>query len=528
MEKFFEKKTLIFLFFLIVAFLIYSPMINGPFLFDDIHAIARNSYIPHFSNFFKFFTLTIFAGSPVDVGLDFSFYRPLQMIFHSFAYQISGLNPWFYHVMQVFIHCINALLLYAFIKKFKISSSAAFLGALLFLVHPVNVEAVSFISGLSDPLLMFFFLCGFNIYIDLNSEHKILKSLAVIFLMLLGLFTKEYGVMFAPFLTLITLYFKNPEVKKVRLAILISVWILTFVYIILKFHYMPNNEGLYVGTMYKNHLWVRLLTFISNLKEYFVLFFFPLHLYHSRPGDVYTDFSHFKTVFGTLFFVLTFAAGIWGIFKNKLIAFCVFWFYGAFVPYSGVYPINYTYLEHWMYFPIIAPLILISYFYDKIKYKKVFLSVFFIIILLFCTRVIIRNYDWGNEERFYRMLLKENPNSINGLRNLGAYYIRYGYPKQAFPYIIRAIQVGDNDPTVLNDLASAYLGIFDYKKAEELYLEALKLNPKITISLYALEEIYKKTNMPNRRQYVQTLIRRTNAGIFSTKEEINEISRIEG
>jgi hypothetical protein len=88
-------------------------------------------------------------------------YIPLTMITYTLAYHAAGVDPQFFHAVNIFIHLANVLLVFWLIyllsrKKLLVASIVA----LLFGIHPMHVESVAWVSELKDVLYGFFFIAG--------------------------------------------------------------------------------------------------------------------------------------------------------------------------------------------------------------------------------------------------------------------------------------------------------------------------------------------------------------------------------
>ena len=126
-----------------LALVIYGPALHGPFISDDALFLVGNP-----------FTATL---SPENVLVMFdpwgeartaSNYAPLHLLASALELRIFGDDTLGYHVVNVLIHALNAALLFRLLLTSRLPPALAALGALFFLVHPANVEAVAWISQL--------------------------------------------------------------------------------------------------------------------------------------------------------------------------------------------------------------------------------------------------------------------------------------------------------------------------------------------------------------------------------------------
>ncbi len=125
---------------------VYANSLNG-FVNDDEIIIESNPTTHH-------------LGSIGDVVFSLDVikpcYRPLNRASYLIDYRLFGHNPMWFHAVNIFIHLMNALLLYLIARRLFQDRNAALFAALLFAIHPANTEAVNFISARhSLPALCF-------------------------------------------------------------------------------------------------------------------------------------------------------------------------------------------------------------------------------------------------------------------------------------------------------------------------------------------------------------------------------------
>ena len=148
---------------LFLVFLSYVPALSGGFVFDDGHMVVSNilirsvKYIPHF------FKGEVTSYLPQPKGM----FRPLLMLTFMLNYFISGLSPWSYHLLNILLHLANVYLFFLLFCLLFPEADRRLLVAFAFLfgVHPVNTEAVAYISSRSDLLASFFLLLAWVKYI---------------------------------------------------------------------------------------------------------------------------------------------------------------------------------------------------------------------------------------------------------------------------------------------------------------------------------------------------------------------------
>ncbi len=137
----------------------YLPGMRGGFVFDDETLIGNNPRINS-------------AGGLERIWFSIEEYEYYPLSYSSFwlEWRLWGNNPTLYHVTNLALHVAAALLIWAVLSELSIPG--AYLAALLFAVHPVNVEAVAWISQRRSVLAMVFFLLSALWYLRRGGEKQ--------------------------------------------------------------------------------------------------------------------------------------------------------------------------------------------------------------------------------------------------------------------------------------------------------------------------------------------------------------------
>jgi protein O-mannosyl-transferase len=144
------KNRFVVYFFLVVGIFVYGNALFGPFLFDDNTFIENNTHIKSLYEAGSIYTNSTTAGA--GIARD-NFYRPNQQFIYAILYSIVGLSPFLFHFVCVLFHILNAFLVFLLFTKLGLSRKVSLFGATVFILHPVLSQAVSYVSGLSEPLV---------------------------------------------------------------------------------------------------------------------------------------------------------------------------------------------------------------------------------------------------------------------------------------------------------------------------------------------------------------------------------------
>jgi protein O-mannosyl-transferase len=168
-----DKYLIAFIF--ILALITYGNSLFNGFVLDDIGQIVQNPNIQSLTNFFGFFSGGTFYA-PGAANLAGIYYRPILSLAFAINYAIWNQNAFGFHLFSVLLHATNASLLYLLFKKllnlenYRYSNPMSFLLSIIFLVHPVNTEAISYISSVQEPLFIFFLLSALYLTISWLKE----------------------------------------------------------------------------------------------------------------------------------------------------------------------------------------------------------------------------------------------------------------------------------------------------------------------------------------------------------------------
>jgi len=155
MTNFLQRAWLPQLVLAAVAIVVYAASISNDFVyFDDDKAILYNAALQN-PSLSKFFT-----------GQNLGMYAPISWIAYWVGHGISGKEAWGYHLLGMLLHALNAAMVFAFLKRLTGRDWAAFFAALLFVVHPMQVEAVSWAAALSTVLFSSFYLGSLLAYLQ--------------------------------------------------------------------------------------------------------------------------------------------------------------------------------------------------------------------------------------------------------------------------------------------------------------------------------------------------------------------------
>ena len=270
---------------IIIGFVVFFNGFFNSFVGDDLGQIVGNIFIHSIGNIFTFFTggKVFYSSLQSLIGI---YYRPLYFSYYSIIYYFAGANAFFFHFVQLVLHITNTVLLFFLFKSFFKKQIALFL-ALVFLIHPINSEAVLYIADANDILFFFF---GIIALLILQKYHSAKTLFIASLFILLSLFSKESGVLFL----LITVIYISIFDKKKFLSVLFANIVVFIVYMLLRLHAI--GIGSYPSSAPISNLSIgeRMINIPSIIFFYLETFFLPVNLASSYQWTyVAIDINHF-------------------------------------------------------------------------------------------------------------------------------------------------------------------------------------------------------------------------------------------
>ncbi len=503
--------TLIFL-----GVFLYLFNLRNALFWDDADWIINNSAVRtlSWSNLKFIFSHDALAG----IGQASNYYRPFLFLTFLFNYLVSGLNPVLYHLLNNTIHLANSILIFVLLCRWINNRRAAFLAALLFLIHPLQTEAVTYISGRGDPLSVLLMLLGIFIFLNLRERGKtILAYVSSGIAMVLAILSRETAVLFPLCLGVAIIAFEYKSLrfsfwqrlKKTFTPMLPFIGV-SAVYAVLRLTVLnfQNTLNFYQHqNIYSEHLSYRLFTFFHALLVYLRLIIAPIGLHMERDIAVNTSLGVGWAWLGLSLIV---AGLLWLLYayRRRLVSSNI-WFFGLAVflinlaPSSGIIPINARIYEHWLYFSLFGAFSIAGWYLDKFlayteKNRPDFKPTIIISLVLYCAflsiQTIRRNILWGNTEAFYKNILNYHPDNIRVLNNLANWYSNKGENDEATALYQKANEVEPSQPAPYYNLGNIARDKGDLILAESLYKKSVEVDPTFHYAYRSLAELYFQSN----------------------------------
>jgi protein O-mannosyl-transferase len=479
----------------LVVLCFYGNVYDNALLYDDEFLILRNEYLRSLHWLWHIFSSSLFSGA-LEPN---QFYRPLQNVLYLIVYQIAGLSLFGFHFLNVVLHIANACLVYVVGCRLRFNACAVFIAALLWALHPVHTEAVTFISGAADPLYAFFCLSGLVVLLP-DFKARRFPTAAAFFV--LGLLSKETAIVF-PMLVMSSMYLMQPDRFAPRTYLRTwPLWLVVFLYLGLRLVVVPLKGGTFLDSapaseMYATHIVVRVYTFLATIPAYLGLLIWPVGLHMERNFPVYTDPWHWQVIVGAILVATAAAQVLWGSSRKRglPLSWGLMWFACAQLPQTGILtPVNSLFYEHWMYLPTVglllgvAQTISVTLENTRVRISAAVGGCFVALILGGMTYR--QNEVWYDPVTFYTNILSYGETSARVHDDLGAAYIKRGDYDLAMEQFQLALERSDTLASVHENMAVIY---FYRSKVQEEIAElkrALEIDPDYVNACDALARAY--------------------------------------
>jgi len=325
--------------FFFAGFLIFSDCLTYPFLvnWDDDRYVTGNDFIrgfslPHVRRAFL---------APFEWN-----YAPLQLLSYMADYEIGGLNPAPYHFTNIVLHILNSWMVYLLIRAMKCPSWPAGLGGFLFLVHPVQVESVVWISERKNLLSLFFFLASFLAHIQNGRRAGHLLSFA---LFVPAVLSKSAAVVLPPILVLYDWIDQRGQGWRILLLRSAPFFAVSLVFGCMAIRFQMAGGESYFDTREGTWIWTVPVIFV----RYLLLVIWPVNL--AAFYDVPVEAALTAKVAGACLLglaVMGVSIGLCG--RKRLAGFWIVFFLISLAPLLHVVPLPTPMNDRYLYFPMVA------------------------------------------------------------------------------------------------------------------------------------------------------------------------------
>jgi protein O-mannosyl-transferase len=480
----------------VMVFILYANTINGGFVTaDDIPGIVNNPLVK-------------------DLPKSLSTLE-LEKIYPAVLFSLFGMVPEPYHLLSIFWHGLNVCMTFVFVYMLC-GKKTALWTTMLVAVHPINTEAISWISAYSYILLAILNLLMFIsfIFYRSTSDKRLLYVSLGVWLFILVFYRKPWSLLTPVMLFIVDQFLLNykPELKKMWVHIWF--WVPAAVYMAIWLRTLILSRVGYLETLYYVNVKDQTPYFQRVLYTIFMtakLFIFPKDLTVYHEGESVGSFAGFYMVAGLVSLVVititivTYLKSLKNTNENsrilRLIALGITLIYTSTAFSFSPRVLVWSMAERYQYFGSIFFCLIVALIIQKFpkKYAAYILSG---ILLLYTAKTFHRTFAWKNSKSLWLATQVVSPYSYRVYNNLGdVYATELNYPEAIKNFQV-SLQLKPDFADAVHNLGYAYIQTGDLNTAEQYLLKSVEMNSILYQSFYKLGFIeYKRGNFAKATEY---------------------------
>jgi len=519
----FKSATIRTALIILMVVLSYFPALRSGYIWDD-DAVTKNLLLRTGNGLSKIWF------HPSEIPQE-AHYWPITYTTFWIEYHLWGLNPFGYHLVNVIIHSLNAILLWLILRHLFVPG--AYFASMIFALHPVHIESVAWIIERKDVLSGFFYLLAFFAYINIYNRDRrkslipVMYSLSL-FLFVCAMLSKSIVVSF-PLAIIIFLWWKNGRLSRRAIFPLIPFFIIGVIITFLDVRFVQQYEDIKFELSFID----RCLIAGRAIWFYVGKLLLPINLMAIYPKWEINSGALWQYIFPA--FTVASLIVLWlkrerlgkGVFALSL------FFVITLGPILGF--INYGFMVHsyvadrFQYLASIGLIVLFSAVTtnatEKLNKSLIWIFSCMAVLLLLLLGIltwrqtslykdvgtlfrynIAKNPNawsaynaYGNflleqgklEEAavYYSMALKLNPKYSKAYYNIGVVFDRQGKINEAIEYYSKALQIHPNFAEAHNNLGNALIQQGKIEEAIAHYLKALQINPNFVDAHFNLANV---------------------------------------
>jgi len=504
-----DRKKLTFLglaAIVLLGLVVYSNILHAPFVFDDYKVVLDSEAVKNVNT-----ALRNLSNNNTRYLVDISF---------ALNYAAGGVKPFGYHLVNNLIHVANALLVYWLViltfqtpamSNVRLSGKfIAFASAFVFVSHPIQTQAVTYVSQRFASMATLFYLLSMIMYVKSSlvtiekaedrSHRYDAKNLALYGISLVSAvfamkskeiaFTLPVMIMLYEFSFFrASAFYKNRRQRVKRFLYLLPLLLTVLIIPLSMMDFAKPVENFaehITATSRDTHNISRLdylLTEFRVIVTYLRLLVFPLKQSIDYTYPVFHSFMQLQIFLSFLLLLTIFSLGIYLFYRSRssspglrLIAFGIFWFFATLSVESSIIPIRDIIFEHRLYLPsvgfFIAVIASIEYF---IRGPKAKISLVIVCVAILSVSTYNRNKIWQDPQILWEDVLDKFPTNVRAHNALGVIYKNDSKYDKAVEQFQKILTINSEYPLAYYNLGDIRLKLGDYEGAIKYFKKALTL-----------------------------------------------------
>lgn len=516
---------------LVLGLGIYLHTLHAPFTLDDLLCIVSNPAIRGFDYLFD-----LRRVNDLNIWIDIKNNMSTRtVVYWTFAlnYQFGGYNVLGYHLVNIALHLLNAVLVYLLARVTLIQTQSAWvlsrgtgliplLVAMLFVAHPLQTQAVTYVNQRFTLLLAFFYFAALLLYVaartTLRPAIKWVNYCFALLATVLAMKTQESAFTLPVMLLLYDLLFLDGSLRQ-RLVRLIP-FLLTMSIIpvsVLRLSDAAGARPFAAGAEQAINLvnfsgisqWDYLRTQFGVIVSYLRLFLFPVGQnvipHYPKAGSFFEPYTLVSFLLlllllgGALFVALrSFRTRAYS--ASLLIAFGILWFFVTIAMSSSIIPLDAMMLEYRVYLPSFGVFFAFAVAgvtaINKIRLPlSVAIAAATLLVTIFSVATFARNNVYNDEETLLTDVLSKNPEALSARLRMAQIFMRRGALDKAIGEFNKILQVTPDDVTMINNLGNVLFRSGRRTESAVQFRRALMLDPGNSLAHANLGIVYQELGL---------------------------------
>lgn len=485
----------------LLAAVVYLPTLANELVWDDLSHIVANPQARDLRHALGYFT-----------RLEGVYYRPLIFLSFALEYGLWGAAAAGYHLTNLLLHAVNAALLAGAARRTGLPAAAAVLAGAIFAVHPVQTDAVAYVSGRTDLLMTTGALLAWRTVFARRSA--VARGLLAAGSVLVSLLSKESG--YAAALLVVWYAFRHEARWTGRLGLAGPSVAIAAALLALRPGPLPLSAAGGIPLASPSAVGKALATYVKLLA-------WPVDLHVDRLTAVPSSLLGDAAAVGLM--LVAGAVSVWGLSRRGPAADWAAWVLFLYLPVANLIPLYPAIADAWLFTPehnLYAPLAGIAALSARgiegglrVRHRaarSLVIAGLGLIVLAWCVRTAARTFDWSDEARLfgsaaeagaasprvwynygnalmrrgalaeaaraYREAVRRSPHDVAAWTNLGVALQRQGQLDEAIAAYRRAEAMAPPTALLLENLGIALFARGDVGAARESLVRALALDPE--------------------------------------------------
>jgi hypothetical protein len=482
---------------LFVALAAYANALGNGYAYDDNHIVAMNPVVIH-AQWGKALLGPYWHDALPGTGL----YRPLTIASFVAQWHAWGGMPLGFHAVNMLLHAAVCLLVLALLSRF-LPRMPALVGALIFAVHPVHVEAVANVVGAAELLVALSFLGACLLYLDgagWGPTGRAARTAGLAILYAVGLGAKENAATLPGVLFLLEFFRGNGESAaegstgegfgarlRREAPVFLCLAAVLGTYLIVRASVLGTVTGELPAPSLRGLASTdRLLTALTVWPQYVRLMVFPLDLSSDyTPAVLLVAHSVSAMVLFGGALLLALLALAWDVRKSSpAVALGIAWFLVTVLPVSNlVLPAGILLAERTLYLPSVGFVLIVGALAARVtssagvRARRLLGGLTLVAGGALFVRTVIRNPSWMSSYTVLNTLALQHPESSTALENRAGGLERVGDFEEAARVYAAAVTLAPKNYALNVEIGDFYGRLKEYARADSTLRRAIRLIP---------------------------------------------------